>query len=434
MFFLKYNIVFIIIFTTIYLEIKTISTFFSIFLEKKNNQKVSYFLYIVYGVISYVRTNYIELPFVFNTIITMVLVFILCQFLYTGSIWMKIISSAIYCFCVMFIVSCIVMVMPFFFEINYSEYFIGVILSTICCYILVISLKKFLFHAKIQEVSTKYNMILLLVPVSSMAMIDIMLEISRYIPDNRKIWLAILFIILLSINLVVFILYFKIIENSILKRENSVYEKQVELYEKHQQEKEMSMLQLRNIKHNIKNHFIMIYSFIKNKKYTEAMNFIEQQLNQELSNKNEVSNTGNLVVDSMLNYFYATSLKKEIEFKINTSIPIQFSFKGVDISLILGNILDNALEAAEKSDKKFISITLKYNRGNLLITVCNSYNGVIKIDKNGNLMTQKIDKDNHGIGLKTVRKAIEKYHGHLSIEYDTQIFTAKVLLYGTELI
>ena len=105
---------------------------------------------------------------------------------------------------------------------------------------------------------------------------------------------------------------------------------------------------------------------------------------------------------------------------------------GVSQSLIIGNLLENAVEGADKAEgKKYIRLTMKYDRNNLLITVENSYKGELVKWKGGELRTTKADVSNHGIGLPSVRRAAEKYQGVLTID-DTlpEYFCARVVLYG----
>ena len=121
-----------------------------------------------------------------------------------------------------------------------------------------------------------------------------------------------------------------------------------------------------------------------------------------------------------------------IEFLSELSIPMEMPFRGADISLIIGNLLENAVEGADKAEgKKYIRFIMKYDRNNLLITVENSYKGKLIKGKGGELRTTKADASNHGIGLQSVRRAAEKYKGVLTID-DTlpECFCARVVLYG----
>ena len=138
-----------------------------------------------------------------------------------------------------------------------------------------------------------------------------------------------------------------------------------------------------------------------------------------------------VVMDSLVGYWRRTAENEGIEFRMKLSIPIEIPFKGADMSLILGNLLENAVEGAVKAEKsKYISLNVKFDKGNLLIIVENSYSGeLIKVKEE--LRTTKEDAVNHGIGLTSVRRAVKKYHGTMVID-DTmpERFLVRVVLYG----
>ena len=101
----------------------------------------------------------------------------------------------------------------------------------------------------------------------------------------------------------------------------------------------------------------------------------------------------------------------------------------MDISTILANLLDNAASALSrvKNDKQ-LKIKIVYKKGMLVISITNSYNGIV-LYENGEIVTTKKNKDRHGKGLSNVRKAVEKYNGLLKFTHDENAFTSKVLLY-----
>lgn len=111
---------------------------------------------------------------------------------------------------------------------------------------------------------------------------------------------------------------------------------------------------------------------------------------------------------------------------------MRMPFKSADMCLILGNLLENAVEATQKVEgRRYIKIKMKYDKNNLLIFMVNSYNGqLIKIDDK-RLKSTKTDVRNHGIGLSSVNRAAAKYHGTVVIEDSIpEQFKIKVLLYG----
>ena len=143
-------------------------------------------------------------------------------------------------------------------------------------------------------------------------------------------------------------------------------------------------------------------------------------------------NTGNIVMDSLIGYWKRVAENEGIQFDSELSIPMEMPFRGADISLIMGNLLENAVEGTRKTNgKRYIRLKVQYNRNNLLITVENSYKGDLEKWKNGELKTTKADTANHGIGLPSVRRAVEKYQGIISVDDEMkERFLVRVVLYG----
>lgn len=145
-----------------------------------------------------------------------------------------------------------------------------------------------------------------------------------------------------------------------------------------------------------------------------------------------ITNSGNIVIDSLIGYWYVTAKKKGIDFTVNISIPMKMPFKGADICLILGNLLENAVEAAEKVEgKKYIKIQMKYDKNNLLLFVMNNYKGQLVKIKDKRLKSTKSDAGNHGVGLPSVYRAVDKYHGTVVVDDSvSERFLIRVVLYG----
>ena len=101
------------------------------------------------------------------------------------------------------------------------------------------------------------------------------------------------------------------------------------------------------------------------------------------------------------------------------------------MGVILGNLLDNAIEAASKvnGDKK-INVVIYYEKNNLYININNTYNGEIIFDGNKYKTTNE-NKIDHGIGLSSIENALKKYDGEIEISYTESLFTVKVLMYNT---
>ena len=239
-------------------------------------------------------------------------------------------------------------------------------------------------------------------------------------------------VILLIINVLVFYVYIKLADDLQAKRMNVVYEQQLELCERHQEETEISMLQMRDVRHSMRNHFISILAYAERGECGEIIRFVDDVIEDGKLELSGIVNTGNIVMDSLVGYWERIAEQEGIEFRSELSIPMEMPFKGADISLILGNLLENAVEGAGKAEKrKYIRLKIKYDKRNLLIMVENSYKGKLVKGRGEELRTTKIDTANHGIGLSSVRRAVGKYHGTVSIDDSIpECFAIRVVLYG----
>ena len=95
--------------------------------------------------------------------------------------------------------------------------------------------------------------------------------------------------------------------------------------------------------------------------------------------------------------------------------------------MILGNLTENAIEAAEQTKDKWMSVDIYYEKGMLSMEIKNSFQHELDVEKNKLLSTK--EEKGHGIGLANVRKMVEKYQGFMDVSNTNQIFIVKVMLY-----
>jgi hypothetical protein len=133
----------------------------------------------------------------------------------------------------------------------------------------------------------------------------------------------------------------------------------------------------------------------------------------------------------LLDYKLGSISNPNLHIDVQANVPTELAVEIVDLSIILTNLLDNALTAiANVNGDCQLSVRISYQKGMLLIHVSNSYNGDVQYE-NGVLVTTKEEKEEHGRGLQNVRKAVEKYQGILRLKHDADTFTAEVILYVT---
>lgn len=180
--------------------------------------------------------------------------------------------------------------------------------------------------------------------------------------------------------------------------------------------------------HDGRNHLILLEGYLREERTAEAKNYIHQLLNR--TEKAEVqSRTGISAIDFMVNYKLSQALAANI--RISLDLDVLFCpVKDQDMCVLLGNLLDNAIEAVEPMDmdKRIIKIVMSTKRNMLLITIINPYEGRRK-KSGGRYETTKLDKKDHGFGLDSVEKIVKKYDGYFEIVDDGKIFEVRAVFY-----
>lgn len=195
-------------------------------------------------------------------------------------------------------------------------------------------------------------------------------------------------------------------------------------------EKENVMMEFRNARHDIKQHFIVLIEMLDNNQNELATDYLTKLIRMAPLSNIGISRTDNIVVDSLVNAKYIIALKEKIKFTADIHIPMQLPFYSADLSILLGNILDNAIEASLQiaKEERYIKFFMKYETNTLIITVINAFNGELVKNRNGKIISSKIESGYHGIGLESVRKVATKYHGSVVIEAKQETFIIKVIL------
>lgn len=178
------------------------------------------------------------------------------------------------------------------------------------------------------------------------------------------------------------------------------------------------------IKHDIKNHLLYVRDIIDHNRIEEAEKYV-QNLAMDLQNTERYMVTGNQTLD----YILASKISdhEEITFICTGCLDSLEGFNKLDIAVIFGNLLDNAIEAVEKVQEKTIEIHLSSFNDYRNIIISNPINESV-LDKNPKLFTTKKDKVMHGWGLKSVISIVDKYNGLFEYYEKNNKFTVHVAL------
>lgn len=368
-----------------------------------------------------------------NIAITIAMVLLAVVVIYEGKFWSKCIFAIAFNAIWMLTENLCRYLLLIYCE-QYAEIqLVGSLFSKLCFLVVIKALKKVFTDDDIRELPVKYSIMLVLIPTGSIYIMDNIFMLGYEIKSIRtNLNSAVAVVILLGINILIFHIYMKLAEDLQLRRVTSVYEQQLELCERHQQEREISMLQLRDARHNMKNSLVSILAYAEQGECEKISRFVNEIMESSGVVTSAIANSGNIVTDSLIGYWCVVAEKEGINFTADLNIPMKMPFKGADICLILGNLLENAVEAARKVDgKKYIRVQMKYDKNNLLLFVTNSYKGRLVKTRYKELKSTKPNAENHGVGLPSVSRVATKYQGTVVIDDSVpERFLIRVVLYG----
>ncbi|HJB23998.1 sensor histidine kinase [Jeotgalibaca ciconiae] len=233
----------------------------------------------------------------------------------------------------------------------------------------------------------------------------------------------ILFVVLTIIVLAGITLYF------LQKRyqKNLVFT-QTEMLQQHAEEVENVYRHMRGWRHDYKNHIQSMKAYLELNQLDLLENYLEE-LDEDLVAIDMSIRTGNVMADAILNSKLSLAEARGIRLNVKAEIPSDLAVQNVDLGVLIGNLLSNAIEGSltvEDSSERFIRVYITVMKQQLYISVTNSMNQKIKKTVSGYLTT-KTGKE-HGFGLKRIDQTAEKYNGYVNRQHEEGVFATEVLL------
>ena len=199
------------------------------------------------------------------------------------------------------------------------------------------------------------------------------------------------------------------------------YDKQQEMAE----EIRRIQQQIGLLKHDMKNHTLVILSYLEENKTEEARQYAGEILDK-LNRMYTYVNVGNSLLSYIINSKLSMAKEQGIEIKAEIE-NLSFSYMdSVDFSSLLNNMLDNAVNGALESEGKKLEVNIVSEKGFDVITVKNSIDGSVLKD-NPELATSK-EEPGHGYGMKQMKAVTEKYEGNIDIYEKDGMFIVRVML------
>ena len=181
--------------------------------------------------------------------------------------------------------------------------------------------------------------------------------------------------------------------------------------------------------HDFHNHIGVLRQMLSHAKTEEAVRYLDA-LQEPVRGMADTVWTGDETADYLINSKAASAKAQKISFHAQVEFPRNANIQSADLCAILGNLLDNALEAAGQTDtpdQRFVRLVIRRINQMMILKVENGF-ATAPIQEQGELRSTKTDGGLHGWGLKSVRTAAEKYDGTVQTACDGNLFRAVVTL------
>ena len=296
---------------------------------------------------------------------------------------------------------------------------------------------------KKENMSKKELGLMLVIPISVIVgyfsfvfFSDVYLEdTKRYIQDRHAsfIWVVALYQTISYVALMAAVTFYQDMKkNHRREKENAVLAGQLKSMQKHIGEVEALYRDIRGMRHDMGNHIMMLENLCQKDRQEEAIDYLETLKEQFREVEAEIK-SGSPVTDILLAESKKEAESRGISFQCDFYYPEGGTVNAFDVSIILNNALNNAIEGAaacESADRKpFVHISSFREKNAYIIEVTNSLKEPVLLEEESGLpVTTKEDNGKHGYGLNNIRRVAQKYFGDIAIEQKDETFLLQVMM------
>lgn len=233
-------------------------------------------------------------------------------------------------------------------------------------------------------------------------------------------YIFIFFILLAALNLFLWFIFSHRQNRRIEQFEN-------DLLQKHYAEVDAMYRKMRGWRHDYHNHIQALKVCLAEQQYAQMSEYLNQ-MDTSLHTVDQVVKTGNLMVDAILNSKISLLCERSIHLDVTAHVPEKMDIKGIDLCVLLGNLLDNALEACmtvNAPEERFVRIYIDVLKDQLYLCITNSMHG--KARKKGAIFPST-KTGSHGFGLERIDRIVRQYRGYVNRQTEQGVFATEILL------
>ena len=236
---------------------------------------------------------------------------------------------------------------------------------------------------------------------------------------------------LLLINFLVYYLYNMMSNMMTMEYENRTLRQRVQNYAEQMDILLRGEEKVKALRHDMKHHLCEIKILASQNKNGAIEEYIND-MEGFIGNPDEIVSSGNAEMDSVMNYMLRRAKRELHTVNVNVQLPDDVGHV-FDLNVILGNLMENAIDAAALTEEKFLDFSVEMKQGFLRLQIENSYRSEALRREQGRLLSSKAGEGLHGIGLENVRKIVEKYNGKMDVDPGEKRFCVTLILYMPEI-
>ena len=369
----------------------------------------------------------ITLLFTFSTIVMVGLI------VYTGPFWKRCVFPAVYLAIWMLLEGAVDFALRYFSGTVETEFLMISAPSKILLLLLSMGIRQFAKKKGIGKEPYGGGMVFMVLPIIGMLLYHTLYQLLQALYVNQSeiwVWMLLAAIALICLNLSFYPVYMQLVNNLQMKKNTHFYIKQMELFRQEKAMEEAAAIEIRQLRHDMRQHLIFVGEFLENGTLESAQDALIELIGETRKRGRLESRTGNMVVDSMVNHVWKTAVENGIIFHADIAPLPELSIKDADLCVLLGNAFDNALEASRfvENGRKEIWVAFQYIKGSLYIQIKNIYEGDVKLSADRKILSRK-EESGHGFGLYSMERITEKYHGRMDIKSGGGLFTVEILIH-----
>lgn len=407
----------------------------NVFFEKKYKSKIPTVIAFVISSATLLTLQETGQSGTLKSLIQMLLILCVVFIIYDGKKRLKVfffvayslfvaLSKLLSYFAFSFVIDKAIGTIPYLTEESFFYRILSIELPNIFMLIIIILMGLFT-KSKNKSVPLRYWLLLFIVPLTTLGTLTVYQYYIELLSPGEEInaYIIVSTIGLVFINLLIFFLFSKLQNQLELERNQILISTQMRLEKESFQKMEESYNRTREIRHDMKNHILSLKGLAENADKAQLLDYLEK-MTDALEEATYISVSHNSAVDAIINEKLLTAQKNSIATHFDV-VPLNYEcVPSMDICTILSNALDNAIEACEKIEnpsERYINLKISEDNG-IFISVSNPSSEAPK-KRAGIIISSKKDTENHGLGLKSIKRTVDKHNGDMLTKYQDGIFT-----------